>query len=758
MSIVIRRDISDLVVLGHSPVLEVLRKIDLTKLGTSVVVNDDGTLVGTISDGDFRRWLITHQSPNLDSSCDKVANEKCVSATTKSNLREIAELMTNGVQLVPLLDDRGRVVAVAVPRMRQIAIQGRLVERGQPTFIIAEVGINHNGNFEVAKDLIDAASFSGADCVKFQMRDFESLYRIDFDVVKSSEDLGAEYTKNLVLESALSSTQILKLMDYARKKELIPICTAWDPASAEVLKQYGVAAFKIASADLTNHSLITEVLDANVPVIMSTGMSTESEIVSSVGILKESMASFALLHCQSCYPPAFKDVNLKYMSRLEEIGDSIVGYSSHERGFHVAVSSVALGALIIEKHITLDRNARGVDHVVSLEPKDFKQMVGQVRSLEEAIGSDEPRRLTQGEKLNRLSLAKSLVAGKNLKIGHIVGANDVEVKGPGRGIQPNRLNELVGVKLMRDIQEGEFFFETDILGQIETRKNFVFDRPWGLPVRFHDWNQLSQGTNPDFLEFHLSYRDMAIPIDRIFPERLCMSLVVHSPDLFQGDHILDLASTDEKIWNQSVIELQRVVDLTCELSAKFVSTAKPKVVVSMGGSSLDFPIAVSERWRLYERVSDALSRIDQSGVMILAQTLPPFPWYLGGQRYCNLFVDPEETSKFSKTYGVDLCLDVSHTKLACNFLRQSFSDAIELLAPLSRHFHLVDASGTDDEGIQIGEGEIDWIQLLRQISRLAPGVSFIPEIWQGHNDGGSGFWTALSRLERFFEPANSRLS
>lgn len=749
MSIVIRRNIANLVIFGHSPVLDALRQIELSKLGTSIVVDEDGKLVGTISDGDFRRWLMGHQSPSLDSSCDKVANKKCVSATTASNLKEISELMTDGVELIPLLDDRGRVVSVATHRRRQIEIQGRLVERGRPTFIIAEVGINHNGSFDVAQELVDAASFAGADCVKFQMRDFETLYRIDSDVVKSSEDIGAEYTKNLVLESALSSAQILELMDYATEKGLISICTAWDSASAEVLKNYGVAAFKIASADLTNHSLIAEVLDANVPIIMSTGMSTESEIISSVEILKDSMASFALLHCQSTYPPAFKDVNLKYMSRLEEIGDSIVGYSSHERGFHVAVSSVALGALIIEKHITLDRSARGVDHVVSIEPKDFKTMVEHIRSLEEAIGSNAPRSLTQGEKLNRLSLAKSLVAKKNLKTGHVVAGSDVSVKGPGKGIQPNRLKELIGVELRRDIQEGEFFFETDVLGRIETRRNFVFDRPWGLPVRFHDWSQLSQGTNPDFLEFHLSYRDLSIPIDGIFPEKLLMSLVVHSPDLFQGDHILDLASTDEAIRKQSVVDLQRVVDLTSELSAKFISKTKPKVVVSMGGSSLDSPIEVSERERLYERVSDAISRIDHGEVLLLAQTLPPFPWYLGGQRYCNLFVDPEETTEFSRTYGIDLCLDVSHTKLACNFLGKSFSEAIELLAPLSRHFHLVDASGTDDEGLQIGEGEIDWIQLLQQISRLAPGVSFIPEIWQGHNDGGSGFWKALARLESY---------
>lgn len=754
----VRRNITNLLVLGSAPVLDVLRQIERSKLGTSVVINEDGTLVGTISDGDFRRWLMNNESPSLESSCEKVANKKCVSAKTSSNLKEISRLMTTGVDLLPLLDERGRVAAVASHRYRQLEIQGRLVEFGQPTFVIAEIGINHNGNFGVAKELIDAASFAGADCVKFQMRDFESLYRFDDDMVKSSEDLGAEYTKNLILESALSSDQILKLMDYVTEKGLIPICTAWDFASAEILKNYGVSAFKIASADLTNHSLINEVLKANVPIIMSTGMSTESEIISSVEVLKESMASFALLHCQSVYPPAFKDVNLKYLSRLEEIGDSIVGYSSHERGSHVAVSSVALGALIIEKHITLDRGARGVDHVVSLEPNDFRIMVEHIRSLEEAIGSDAPRSLTQGEKLNRLSLAKSLVAKKSLKAGHIVVASDVEVKGPGKGIQPNRLQELVGVKLARDIQHGEFFFETDILGHAEVKRNFIFDRPWGLPVRFHDWTQLSEGTNPDFLEFHLSYRDMSIPYDALFSEKLPLSLIVHSPDLFRGDHILDLASMDDVIWDQSLIELQKVVDLTNSLSVKFISQTKPKVIVSMGGSSLDSPIDVAERPRLYERVSDAISRIDLGDVLLLAQTLPPFPWYLGGQRFCNLFVDPKETAEFSKTYGVSLCLDVSHTKLACNFLGMSFSDAIELLAPISKHFHLVDAAGIDEEGLQIGEGEIDWVQLLRQLSRLAPQVSFIPEIWQGHIDDGRGFWRALSRLERYFEPANSRLS
>ena len=329
MSVVVRRNILNLSVFAHAPVIDALRQIEQSKIGVSLVINSDGTLVGTLLDGDFRRWMMCHKAPSLDTSCDQVANKRCVSARTTASLEDITKLMTNEIDLVPLLDDRGRVAAVATRRKRQIEIGGCLVAPGQQSFIIAEVGINHNGRFDLGKELVDAAAFAGVDCVKFQMRDFGSLYRADSDVFESSEDLGAEYTKKLVLESALSNAEILDLMDYARERDLIPICTAWDSASVEVLKSYGVAAFKIASADLTNHSLITDVLSAGVPVIMSTGMSTEAEIIASVQILKESMASFALLHCQSTYPPAFKDVNLKYLQRLEEIGDSVVGYSSH---------------------------------------------------------------------------------------------------------------------------------------------------------------------------------------------------------------------------------------------------------------------------------------------------------------------------------------------------------------------------------------------------------------------------------------------
>ena len=150
---------------------------------------------------------------------------------------------------------------------------------------------------------------------------------------------------------------------------------------------------------------------------------------------------------------------------------------------------------------------------------------------------------------------------------------------------------------------------------------------------------------------------------------------------------------------------------------------------------------------MYQRVRQALEQLDLRDVRLIAQTLPPYPWYLGGQRFCNLFVDPDELVSFVNETGISLCFDVAHTKLATNSFNMSFSEAASKILPHTLHLHLVDAAGSDNEGLQIFDGEIDWRLLGQQVAELAPRASFIPEIWQGHVDNGSGFWTALDRLE-----------
>jgi sialic acid synthase SpsE/sugar phosphate isomerase/epimerase/CBS domain-containing protein len=753
---IIQTAISSFSVIEDDPIEIALHKLNENKSRVVFVIDRQGILLGSLTDGDFRRWSLESLNHNITNICSEAMNRNCVRIGQSEISSASEKLFSSKILVLPVVDNRNRLIAVAKPRTSDFHIDERLISDSSPAYVIAEIGINHNGSIETAKKLVDAAKGTGADAAKFQLRDMDSLYRTSTS--SNSEDLGVEYTLDLLENSSLTVEEMIEVFEYAKEVGITPLCTPWDQKSALILQDFGISGFKIASADLTNHALISLIAQSGSPIILSTGMSSELEIIEAVNVLKAGVSPFALLHCNSTYPAPFADIRLEYLSRLKQIGDCVVGYSGHERGHHVAIAAVALGARIIEKHISLDRNSLGNDHKVSLEPSEFKKMVLEIRELEMALTSSGEREISQGERMNRLTLAKSLVAARDLPVGHVVSESDIDVRSPGRGLQPNARNLLIGKTLRRSLSKSDFFFDTDINPPSVLARDYEFSKPWGLPVRFHDFQDLLRQSNPDFLEFHLSYRDMDIEIENIGLETLDMDYIVHSPDLFLNDHILDLASEDTEIYERSIFEVQRVVDFTRNLKNKFLKSERPKIVISMGGSSLDVPWTIQQRNKGYARLQNALSRIDDDGVELLAQTLPPFPWYLGGQRFCNLFVDPNEIANFSKESGVAVCLDISHTKLACNYLNISFAEAIEIIGPHARHLHLVDAIGHSEEGVQIGEGDVDWHLLCQQLNRLNHDVSFIPEIWQGHVDNGQGFWIALDRLEKFFNhPDNDQV-
>ncbi len=745
----IERNVGPLVVPEDATVEEALRRITLNQRRAVFCLGDSGLLVGVITDGDFRRWLLEHPGTSLDVPAGEVANRDLVSLPENAGLSEIEACFSERISLVPLVDDRNRLVAVARPRTRSFWVGDHPLTEDGPTFVIAEIGINHNGSVDVACQLVDVAVAAGADCAKLQMRDMESLYRNAGAAGDPREDLGPQYTLDLLDRFSLTVDEMVRVLDHCREVGIEPLCTPWDIPSAHILDDYGIPAFKVASADLTNHDLLEALAATARPVIMSTGMSREDEIAESVAVLRSGGAPYALLQCNSTYPAPFRDVHLRYMDRLAVLGDCLVGYSGHERGFHVPVAAVARGAKIIEKHITLDRSWEGNDHKVSLLPEELTTMVRQIREVEEALGSGTTRTPTQGEIMNRVNLAKSLVARAPIVASQRITADLVEVRSPGRGLQPNRRAALLGRVAKRDMAVGDFFFDSDLVDESAAPRAYKFRRRWGLPVRYHDFQALADRSNPDFIEFHMSYRDLELSIDEMVPEAMDLGLVVHSPDLFRGDHILNLADEDEARWRRSIDELQRVVDITRALAGRFRPQERTLVVASLGGFSSAAPLPPEDLPRLYERVALGLDRVDAEGVEILPQTLPPFPWYLGGQLYCNLFVGPEDTARFAAEHGVRLCLDVAHTKLACNHRRESFAEAVEILAPVAAHLHIVDAAGLDSEGLQIDEGEVDFGVLAEQFDRLAPAASFIPEIWQGHQNLGEGFWVALDRLERY---------
>jgi sialic acid synthase SpsE/sugar phosphate isomerase/epimerase len=748
--VIIERDLSPYIVYSDDPVLRALEKITANQERLIFLVDSHGHLDGVLTDGDFRRWVSEGTDVDLSVAAIEAANRHPRTAPFGTSPVEITRVFGDGVQHVPLVDERGHLVAIAINRADELRIGRHLISHESPTLVISEIGNNHQGDVSLAKKLVDLSAEAGADVVKFQLRDMEALYR-QGSSGSEGEDLGAQYVLDLLAKYNLTADQLFEVFDHCKDVGIDVMCTAWDPVSADRLVDYGISSLKVASADMTNHALLRHMASSGTPLVISTGMSAESEIRETAALVRSTGVPHAFLHCQSTYPAPFKDINLSYLTRLAEITQTPVGYSGHERGIHIPSAAVALGARIIEKHFTIDQGLEGNDHKVSLLPGEFREMVQRIREVEEALGTTAPRAVSTGEMMNRINLAKSLVAARPIKAGQTLTAADIDIKSPGRGLQPNSYDKLVGRTAHRDLQPGEFFYATD-LGDVAPRgRDYDFRRPWGLPVRYHDVDAMTKDATPDFLEFHFSYKDLDIDPADVFTERLPMGFCTHAPELFAGDFILDFASFDDEVFERSINELQRVVDVTRALKAYFREDAPdPVIITNAGGFTTDGFIDVSERQRLYDRIAEGLNRVDDEGVRICVQTMPPYPWHMGGQSFHNLFVDPDETARWAEQHGRPLCFDVSHSKLAATYLGISFAEATEKIAPHTAHLHLVDAAGVDGEGVQVGDGEVDWALLAQQLDQLAPEASFIPEIWQGHVNDGEGFWIALERLEQWF--------
>ena len=744
---IIDRKTSPFLIYSEDPLILALQKISENKSGFVVAVSEKGRAVGVLTDGDVRRWLSSADKLDLNVPVGLVANREFVTLPITASPEEIAARLDSRVRVIPLTDEAGHLIAIARQGQDQFRIGARKIGDAEPAYIIAEIGNNHNGDVELAKRLVDIAVSAGADCAKFQMRDMEALYGSGRGTAGASHDLGAQYTLDLLAKYNLDRDDMFRLFDHCRAVGIEPLCTPWDEPSLDALESYGLEGYKVASADLTNHGFMTVLAETGKPLICSTGMATEIEIVDTVRLLRANSASYALLHCNSTYPTPYKDVNLRYIPRLAKIGDCTVGYSGHERGWIVPLAAIAFGARIIEKHISVDRSMEGNDHKVSLLPDELAEMVRSIRSIEEATGQPAERELTQGEMMNREVLAKSLYAGSAIEAGTVITDDLIEVRSPGQGLQPNYRAELVGRRANRTIAPGTPFFPTDLEDVDVSARDFQFDRPWGIPVRWHDYREILDVSNPDLLEYHLSYKDMEEPLEDWFDDILDIDLTVHAPELFSGDHILDLASEDEAYRSRSIRELQRVCDLTRKLAAWHGKSGTPLIIANLGGFTTSGFRPLSERTRLYALIEDSLGQIDSTGVEIIPQTMPPFPWHFGGQSHHNLFVDPDEIADFCARTGMRVCFDISHSQLACNHFKWSMIDFTRKIGPHTAHLHIADAKGIDGEGLQVGDGTMDLKPICDVLNETCPEASFVPEVWQGHKNNGAGFWYALNKLE-----------
>jgi len=343
----------------------------------------------------------------------------------------------------------------------KIDINGTIVGTKEPCYVIAEIGINHNGKLSIAKKLIDVASECGANAVKFQKRDLKSIYKNDILENPNLDSQGTEILIDVLKEVELKEEDYIEILEYCKEKKITFLCTPWDKVSVDFLEKFNVPAYKIASADMTNFPLIQYISETKKPMIISTGMSTLEEIEKTVNFVKKLESSFVLLHCNSTYPSPIDLLNLEMIPYLRDKFNVPIGYSGHETSIAPSLTAANKGAVIIERHITLDKSMEGLDHAASLEPNELKQLIQYITESEQAIGKPE-KKMTRGEVLQREVLGKSLVCASSINEGDIFSENNIEVKGPARGLSPQYYYQMLGKKSPRKIEKGEYILPEDL--------------------------------------------------------------------------------------------------------------------------------------------------------------------------------------------------------------------------------------------------------------------------------------------------------
>jgi N-acetylneuraminate synthase len=334
----------------------------------------------------------------------------------------------------------------------------RAVGAGHPPYVIAEIGSNHNGDMALCRRLVDAAAEAGADAVKFQSWSESSLiseaeYQANTEYSDKKKHFGS--LREMVRKYQLTPDQHRDVAEYCAERRIAFCSSAFSEDEVDLLDHLDVPFFKTASMDINNLSLLAYTARKGRPVIVSTGMASLGEIEAAVQVMRsEGNTQIVLLHCIALYPPAMEIVNLRNIPMLEAAFGVPIGFSDHTIGVHVPLAAIALGACVIEKHLTLDKDMEGWDHAISADPEELRQIVQQGRDVHAALGTAQ-RRVSAAELEKRKKFRRSAVARRSMGAGHILSEGDITFKRPGTGIPPERLQTLVGRALARAVAQDE---------------------------------------------------------------------------------------------------------------------------------------------------------------------------------------------------------------------------------------------------------------------------------------------------------------
>lgn len=347
---------------------------------------------------------------------------------------------------------------------KKVKIGDKHVGENEPVFVIAEAGVNHNGDIELAKQLIDIAVEAGADAIKFQTFKAKNVVtknapKADYQVKNTKSD---ESQYDMIKKLELSEEEFRELYRYSKSKGVIFLSTPFDFESADFLEELGVPAFKVSSTDLTNLPFLEYLAEKKKPIILSTGMGTLGEIEEAINTIKNAgNKDIILLHCITSYPAKFESLNLRAIQTLKEAFKLPVGFSDHSPGIYAPIAAVALGAVVIEKHFTLDKNLPGPDHKASLNPNELKEMISAIRLIEKALGDGIKRPTPEEEEIKKVA-RRSIVVKVDIPKGAIITKEMITFKRPGTGLPPKYHNEIIGKRARRDIRADELIYWWDV--------------------------------------------------------------------------------------------------------------------------------------------------------------------------------------------------------------------------------------------------------------------------------------------------------
>jgi len=340
--------------------------------------------------------------------------------------------------------------------MEKIKIGNKLIDERKPCFIIAEAGVNHNGRLDLAEKLVDVARKAGADAIKFQTFKSGGVVSEKAEIADyQKKNMGKKEAQLKILKKLeLDYKDFTKLKKYCDKKGIIFLSTPHSPDAIDFLEPL-VPAYKIGSGDLTNLPFLKKIAGKKKPIILSTGMSNLQEVKEAVRAIKGcGNKKIILLHCTTNYPCPIEEVNLRAIQTLKQEFNLPVGYSDHTLGVTVPIMAVIMGAQVLEKHFTLDKNLPGPDHKASLDPRELRELIKEVREVNKLLGSGE-KKPTQGEKRIMKSLRKSIVASEDIPKGSVIKRGMVVIKRPATGIQPKELTTLLGKRVKETIKKDE---------------------------------------------------------------------------------------------------------------------------------------------------------------------------------------------------------------------------------------------------------------------------------------------------------------